>query len=270
MIVNFLHEIDKLNKFTTKLMSFYRYYSLVGKISFFQSKKIIIIFCAVILLYPLPSVAAALYGKIPVQKEQVLRYVAEVTPQFLVLFKNGNCNTFITDFNAVLALGMAIFQISLCYAFGFFYGILIVRKLKTVEHAVSPTTYAVQKQLFIALCFQVLIPLIFLVLPIVLLLMSVLFYSQDYNSYSEIAVQLLALHGSANGISVIAFVRPYRDHFIGKIKDVLRIKPKNPDGTQITIIITSSGVFNNTNKENTEAAEFHTKLFRKLKNFLHI
>ena len=113
-------------------------------------------------------------------------------------------------------------------------------ELKKVKDSISAATYAMQKQLFVALCFQALIPMIFLILPTSLLLMSVLFSTEDHLSYSEISIQLLGLHGSANAISVILFVRPYRDHFFRVIRIILNIKPEIPDGPQITIIVTST------------------------------
>ena len=222
------------------IIYFDRYYSIIGKIYLFQSKKIILIFGAVILIYPLPSVSATLYGKIGVKKEEVLKYVEEKTPQYLVLFQEANCNSFITDFNALLALGTAILQISICYVFAFVYGNLIIIELRKVKDSISAATYAMQKHLFVALCFQALIPLIFLILPTSLLLMSVLFSTEDHLAYSEISIQLLGLHGSANGISVILFVRPYRDHFLGIVRSILKIKPTISDGPQITIIVTNT------------------------------
>ncbi|KAE9548175.1 hypothetical protein FO519_008615 [Halicephalobus sp. NKZ332] len=206
-----MHETVSWAGMSLLLGFLYRFYSIKGEIGFFHSKKIALMIPTIMIIYPIPSLAALYYGDVGHSYEEQVIYILQNVPEYYFLYKEFKiCNVFTEIKKSYIYEAVCITQISIVYVAGVTYVLKVVRLLKKVRPNLTAATYALQRQLFVALLFQALVPLIFFVIPI-LLLMSVILLNLSYSgAYSQYAIQILSLYSSANAMMVVVMIKPYR------------------------------------------------------------
>uniref|UniRef100_A0A8R1HTV1 Uncharacterized protein n=1 Tax=Caenorhabditis japonica TaxID=281687 RepID=A0A8R1HTV1_CAEJA len=80
----------------------------------------------------------------------------------------------------------------------------------------SPTTRRLQKRVFISYIIQVAIPMLVIINPLVMIIISIV---MNYHSQAltNLFTFILTLHGSAGSIAVIFIYKPYRNYTIGLV-----------------------------------------------------
>ena len=153
----------------------YRYYSIKGEIERFHKKRNIILIPLILLAYPIPSITTLYYAEWGYTYDERIQFVQDHVPQYYTLYKEFKvCNVITSNLKAGIYLLTAIIQIIIVYTGYLVVSIKIMRLLKEVKSSLTAATYALQKQLFTALVFQCIIPLIFLAGPMWILMIIVL------------------------------------------------------------------------------------------------
>ena len=151
----------------------YRYYSLRNELDFFHKKRAIIVIGAAIVLYPVPTLIPNwLQYRYSENDTRVL--VQKYYPDLLYIYSHWVCSGFYDDLFLTLSIILAILQIFIVGFAVAYYAIKSIRLLKSLKESLTPTTYALQKQLLIVLRLQMIIPVICLVIPTTVLFIAML------------------------------------------------------------------------------------------------
>ncbi|KAI1706541.1 serpentine type 7TM GPCR chemoreceptor str domain-containing protein [Ditylenchus destructor] len=93
----------------------------------------------------------------------------------------------------------------------------ILYTLRQNSQYFSPKTYKMHRQLTFLLIGQLLIPIMCIVLPTSILLLSVLFHFRITSWNNDVIMLTQALYASVNSLMTILFVTPYRKYTFAKI-----------------------------------------------------
>ena len=170
----FMHETVSWAGISLFCGMLYRYFSIKGELEKFHRKRNIVLIPVILLIYPIPTIAALYYGDVGHTLEEQVEYIRKHAPEYYLLYSEYKmCNTFTEPSKAGIYLLVAMVQIMIVYIGYIIISIMVIRLLKQVRSSLTTATYALQKQLFRALIFQCVIPLIFLAGPLWLLMMVV-------------------------------------------------------------------------------------------------
>uniref|UniRef100_A0AC34R973 Serpentine Receptor, class H n=1 Tax=Panagrolaimus sp. JU765 TaxID=591449 RepID=A0AC34R973_9BILA len=194
----------------------YRYYALDGNLKFFESKFALPAFFVAGVVYPFPTLTFYSLALSRITDDLVKNIFETTMPELLPLLNLASCSSFPTDGSANAYFLSAIIQTLLVPVITFTYAFKIVKLLKAVRSSLSASTYAAQKQLFIALCLQIAIPTLCFIIPIVVFLCCYL-AGKTLSGFSQLAVEMVALHGTMNGIMIVITIKPYREEFMRMI-----------------------------------------------------
>uniref|UniRef100_A0A8R1HXH8 Uncharacterized protein n=1 Tax=Caenorhabditis japonica TaxID=281687 RepID=A0A8R1HXH8_CAEJA len=102
----------------------------------------------------------------------------------------------------------------------------------------SPTTRRLQKRVFISYIIQVAIPMLVIINPLVMIIISIV---MNYHSQAltNLFTFILTLHGSAGSIAVILIYKPYRTYTIGLLVPSLG---RPPPRKLSTVVISNASV----------------------------
>ena len=156
----------------------YRYYSLKNELEFFHRKRAILIIGAAIILYPVPTLIPC-WVEYRYSEEDSQNWVKEYYPELLYIFTHLSCVGFYDALFLLLSMVFAVIQISFIAICISYYAVKCIRLLNAIKGSLTAATYALQKQLLVVLCFQVLIPVLFLLVPTTILFIAVLAGSTD-------------------------------------------------------------------------------------------
>ena len=151
----------------------YRYYSLRNELYFFHRKRVILIIGSAIILYPVPTLIPN-WVEYRYSEEDTRVWVQNNYPDLLYIYSHWVCSGFYDEICLTLGMALAIVQIlfiGICTAY---YAIKSVKLLNAIKDSLTAATYALQRQLLVVLCFQMMIPVGCLVVPISVLIIAVL------------------------------------------------------------------------------------------------
>ena len=156
----------------------YRYYSLKNELEFFHKKRIIIIIAIAVIIYPIPPLIPN-WLQYTYSKDDTKMLIREHHPDMFYVFTNWACSIFYNEVYMKFATISAIIHIFFIGSCIFYYAIKCIRLLNAVKHSLTAATYALQKQLLIVLCFQVMIPVVCLIIPTTVLFVALLVESTN-------------------------------------------------------------------------------------------
>uniref|UniRef100_A0A914Z8S7 G-protein coupled receptors family 1 profile domain-containing protein n=1 Tax=Panagrolaimus superbus TaxID=310955 RepID=A0A914Z8S7_9BILA len=86
----------------------------------------------------------------------------------------------------------------------------INQKLMKYKLSMSHRSYKARKQLLMALIIQMIVPLIFIVIPVGGLYICIILEIPDIEDLSQWVLQFFGLHSCGNAITIITMIKPYR------------------------------------------------------------
>lgn len=159
---------------------FYQLSSLNGNVEFFHSAKGITIIALIMIFYATPSFAILVWAW---DYDATIEYVKQNYKNSYDLFKTaGTCHALILDFKGKAHYGFLAFQVCIVWIVASIVAWKIHRKLASMKSMLSSATLKARKQLLIALCFQMTIPSMLIVLPLVVILISIVAGGKYINS----------------------------------------------------------------------------------------
>uniref|UniRef100_A0A914QX52 Uncharacterized protein n=1 Tax=Panagrolaimus davidi TaxID=227884 RepID=A0A914QX52_9BILA len=211
---------------------FYQWASLQGNVEFFHSIKGVIILISASILYPLPSITLFF---ISYDHEGSKVYVKEEYPQFYDLYISVPCSATKTNLLGASQFLAIIVEVLAIFIVGIIIARKIGKKIDSMKHMLSPSTLKARKQLLISLACQAIIPSGLLVAPVIMLFVGILLEIAQLNVMSQLIVPMIAFHSTANALSIIYVITPYRKAVIRGFKTIVGIKSETK-----TIIINST------------------------------
>uniref|UniRef100_A0A914Q0E4 Uncharacterized protein n=1 Tax=Panagrolaimus davidi TaxID=227884 RepID=A0A914Q0E4_9BILA len=115
-------------------------------------------------------------------------------------------------------------QIVFAAVIAFFIAFKIHKKLFEMKNVLSAATLKSRKQFLILLILQLIVPSLFIVVPLLALLVSVLFDLKIMNALSNFMIPIMAFHSPANALTIIFVIPPYRQTLIRWIHKLMCIK----------------------------------------------
>ena len=151
----------------------YRYYSLKGELDFFHKKRMIGIIGLMVLLYPVPCLIPNWIQYRYSERDSQI-WVEENYPELLYIYTHWTCSGFYDLDCLIASIVVAMIQILIIGHFSAHYFKRSILLLRTLKQSLPVTSYALQKQLLIVLCLQIMLPFFFLVLPLTILFSAML------------------------------------------------------------------------------------------------
>ena len=151
----------------------YQYFSIQGSAEFFHKTKTIVAMFVFAFLYPVPLMVLVAINYDHDFEAAKLR-VQETAPFAYDLFITGACD--ISKVNLVQKIWhiQVVIQMGLIYVIAILFAWKIRQKLKGLRHSMSPASMKAQKQVFFALIVQLLVPLVFIVIPVAVVLACIM------------------------------------------------------------------------------------------------
>ncbi|CAD6190266.1 unnamed protein product [Caenorhabditis auriculariae] len=133
--------------------------------------------------------------------------IAYIGPLYFITDSSGE-----KHFNLISCLGMANFLFMVFFSFGtvFFCGISTYRKMQQQLSIVTQRTRILQKQLFLTLIVQTIVPIFFMYIPIFFLFLSPLFELEIGANANFVSISL-ALYPVLDPLVAIYFISDYRE-----------------------------------------------------------
>ena len=151
----------------------YRYYSLKGELKFFHQKKTIAIIGLVVLLYPVQCLIPN-WIEYKYSLADAHNWVQTHYPEFYYVFTHWTCSAFYDESCLFWSIVLAMIQILFIAALIMYYFRKCVKLLNSVKGSLTAATYALQKQLLVTLCLQMMVPICCLLIPITVLFVAML------------------------------------------------------------------------------------------------
>ncbi|KAE9547852.1 hypothetical protein FO519_008938 [Halicephalobus sp. NKZ332] len=156
----------------------YRYHSLKNDLDFFHQKKMIIILGLAVLLYPVPCLIPN-WIQYRYSKEDGYIWVQKNYPELFYVYSHWTCSGFYDKICMELSIIIAMIQIFFIGGLIVYYAVKCIKLLNSVKHSLTPATFALQKQLLVVLCFQVVIPVCCLLIPTTILFIAMITGSEN-------------------------------------------------------------------------------------------
>ena len=156
----------------------YRYYSLKSNLKFFHSRRAIVVITVAVILYPVPSLIPN-WLQYRFSEEDTQEFIQTHYPDLFDIYTHWTCSGFYDDICFMSSMILALIQIFFVGILAIYYAVKCIKLLNSVKHSLTASTYALQKQLLYILCFQMMIPVICLILPTSVLFIAMLTGSRD-------------------------------------------------------------------------------------------
>uniref|UniRef100_A0A914Y9N5 Uncharacterized protein n=1 Tax=Panagrolaimus superbus TaxID=310955 RepID=A0A914Y9N5_9BILA len=167
------------------------------------------------LLYPTPL---AIITALNVNREAAINYVKEKFPSIFDLFITGSCNMNLPGLKMKIWFAAAVIQISLIYGVMLILGYKINQQLMKYKLSMSHRSFKARKQLLFALIIQMIVPLIFIVIPVAGLYICIILEIPDIADLSQWVLQFFGLHSCGNALTIISMIKPYRQAINNALK----------------------------------------------------
>uniref|UniRef100_A0A7E4VIE0 G protein-coupled receptor n=1 Tax=Panagrellus redivivus TaxID=6233 RepID=A0A7E4VIE0_PANRE len=202
-IVNFviMHFFLSYLGISILIILLYRYQSLKGNLSFFHSKRGVIILALWIILYPLPSVISlyfALGGE-----EETLAYVKANYPETYDLYANHACYTLINPVGMTVYATTAACEILFVCIVGPYGVFKVYRLLYEKKIKFSAKTYELHRQLIHSLVVLAVVHAFFLAVPtITAFIMIINSFGNLREKYSVKSISLFILISNDGSVTI--------------------------------------------------------------------
>ena len=141
----------------------YQYFSIQGNAELFHKPKIIFAMFVFAFLYPAPLIILEAFN---VDHQGAQLYVQTQAPFAYDLFLKGACDMTQENVTATIWQVGVVIQMGVIYTVAILFAWKNTRKFKEFRHSMSQASAKAHKLMFFALLVQLMVPFIFIVIPI--------------------------------------------------------------------------------------------------------
>ena len=141
----------------------YQYFSIQGNAELFHKTKTIVAMFVFAFLYPMPLMVLVAIND---DHEEAELRIQKTAPYAYDLFIHGACIVTQENLIQIIWTVEVVIQMGLIYVIALILAWKIRQKFKELRHSMSSASLKAQKQLFFALMVQLMVPFIFIVIPV--------------------------------------------------------------------------------------------------------